>query len=597
MGRSILVAVALILVALAGCIGAGPAESGGELGEADGHEDEHGHGYDDGRRDPRRLSADAIQPQPPGTEEELSIDFGPFVVGPGQDHNRVRVEVPADGGFVTELTVRMVDPATGRAPSHVAMHLHHAHWWGVQEDPTDPQGSYPLAEWRWGSGDERTRGNATAVADADPDGPRYGVYLEGGEPQLTDFMLHNRLPETKTLVVRLEVVFVHGSADQIADADDCSGAPEDARCRAGETFHGLEARLWGGTFDVPRQADGDGTYVWPPDEELGRRWHDTTSGEVTGSPWAGTVVIGAGHLHQNGKQVVVANLGPEGSGCEADLDDDGWPGVTIYRSRAEDTPAEAWPHSAEFQMTATQPGWRAPIHEGDRLTLFGTYANQDQAEEDAMAFAGVYVDPKGDPPAADHGDGCDVEALSPYLSGDHEPEPGYTIKTRDAHHGHAPVCDREGLGANLSHAEPCNQPVEQVPDRVPTRTIHIEGFQYTPGGLDASSPADRVPVVAQGETLTWVNHDAKTAVRHTVTSCPWPCNGPMTFNYPQSSGTFDSGKLGNLDPASGGANGPEDLPVWQLDTTDLEPGLYAYHDRVHPWMRGWFEVVESEAVV
>lgn len=610
MTRERTLAIALLAVlatpALAGCVGLLSADGPGTLGapEDDGTEEEgnaseprEGPAYHDDRHDPRRLSADLFRPQPPGTVEELSIDFGPFVVGPGHDHNRLRVEAPADGGFVTQVSVRMIDPVTGREPSHVAMHLHHGHWWDLEEDPAEPDGPYPVLEWRWGSGDERTRGNLTAVADADPEGPRYGVFLEPGRPQLVNFALHNRMPTARSIVVRLEMVFVHGTAEGIAAADGCDGAPEDAGCRAGETFHGLETRVWGGRLEVPREPDGDGTYVWPPENPRGRRWYEPGAGHPVGSPWDGEIVLGAGHIHQNGKAVVVANLGPPGSGCTRDVDDDGWPGVTIYRSRTESVPAKAWPHSSEFQVTATQPGWRAPIREADRLTLFATYANRDQAEEDAMALAGIYVDPQAEPRPANHTGGCDVEALRPQLVGGARPAPGYTISTRDAHHAPGPVCNRGGLGADLPDEARCNRPVDEVPDRVPARTVHIEGFRYTPGDLDAAPPGDRIPVVTQGETLTWVNHDAKAHIRHTVTSCRWPCNGPMTLNYPQSSGRFDSDKIGNLDPGSEGANGPEDLPAWQLDTSDLEPGLYAYHCRIHPWMRGWFEVASPEGTL
>lgn len=600
MGRvAPLAAVAAALV-LAGCLGAGPdlgtAGDPGAGGDGDGHEHDDDHGYDGDRRDAGRVSTHRIGPQPPGTEEKLSLDHGPYLVGPGQDHNRLRIHVPADGGFVTEIGARLVDPATGQAPSHTDLHLHHGVALRAEDDPTDPQGEWPLVEWYWATGGERGRRNLTAVADAAPDGPRYGVHLEGGDPQLVDFMLANRQPEPQTVLARVEITFVHGSAEEIEAAGDCQGAPEDARCRAGQTFHELAPRLWGGfPFDVPRQADGPGTYVWPPDDPRGDAWTDPTTGEVAGAPWDGAIVYGGGHVHRNGKQVVVANLGPPGSGCSADVDGDGWPGVTLYRSRATAEPAKAWPHTHPAQMTATQPSWRAPVHEGDRITLWGTYENRDQAEPDAMAIAGLLADPAAEPPPADHADGCDADALAPYLVGDAHAEPGYTIRTREGSHDHGTVCNREGLGADLPDEPACNREVRGEPERVATSTIQIQGFDFVPGGLRAPGPADRIPVVEQGQTLTWVNEDVTLGVRHTVTSCRWPCNGPSTQNYPQPSGAFESGKIGNFDPADEGMNGPEDLPVWRLDTSDLEPGLHAYHDRIHPWMRGWFEVVEPGA--
>ena len=51
--------------------------------------------------------------------------------------------------------------------------------------------------------------------------------------------------------------------------------------------------------------------------------------------------------------------------------------------------------------------------------------------------------------------------------------------------------------------------------------------------------------VKKGTSLTFVNEDAALGIRHTVTTCAWPCNGPYVANF----------------------------------------------CRIHPWMRGAFEVV------
>ena len=65
----------------------------------------------------------------------------------------------------------------------------------------------------------------------------------------------------------------------------------------------------------------------------------------------------------------------------------------------------------------------------------------------------------------------------------------------------------------------------------------------------------------------------------------WPCNGPDTANYPLPDGVWDSDTLGH-DTIDGGkavpiASTPRSLPV----------GRYAYFCRIHPWMRGAFQVV------
>lgn len=89
-----------------------------------------------------------------------------------------------------------------------------------------------------------------------------------------------------------------------------------------------------------------------------------------------------------------------------------------------------------------------------------------------------------------------------------------------------------------------------------------------------------------------MNEDVALGIRHTVTSCEWPCDGPSTANESGPDGLFDSGKLGDLDSIDGGIVGDDTQPHWQTPT-DLEPGMYAYYCRIHLDLRGTFEVVEA----
>jgi plastocyanin len=74
-------------------------------------------------------------------------------------------------------------------------------------------------------------------------------------------------------------------------------------------------------------------------------------------------------------------------------------------------------------------------------------------------------------------------------------------------------------------------------------------------------------------------------IRHSVTSCAWPCNGAYVTNYPKPDGVWESGTFG-VDPLGDG------MLVQQAQTPkDLAVGKYAYFCRIHPWMRGAFEVV------
>ena len=113
----------------------------------------------------------------------------------------------------------------------------------------------------------------------------------------------------------------------------------------------------------------------------------------------------------------------------------------------------------------------------------------------------------------------------------------------------------------------------------------IANFQYYPGGRGAPGDQGLPATVKKGSTLEFFNADQQANIRHSVTTCPYPCNGTYVSNYPWADGRWDSGTLG-FDAIDGGemnptATTPKDLPV----------GKYSYFCRIHPFMRGEFRVV------
>jgi hypothetical protein len=261
---------------------------------------------------------------------------------------------------------------------------------------------------------------------------------------------------------------------------------------------------------------------------------------------------------------------------------------------------EAWPHSEQYQMGATKHGWRAPIREGDRITQFALYDNGEYASYEAMTFVGLYMD-REQPPAARGAEGCTVDNTKAYLlPGDPwGGDPVETVVNRDPHAGHMEASEYCGI---LDYPA-CDTEMPNPEKGLTAGAVHIGGFLYAPGDRALAGQAGLPVQVAKGSALTFVNEDAGIGVRHTVTSCQWPCNGRYVANYPNPDGLFDSGKMGNTDPIDGGgvvtSGGPlfgiglsdDALPVWNLDTSKLDPGLYAYYCRIHPWMRGSLEVV------
>lgn len=527
------------------------------------------------------MAGDRFLPRPVGVEKDMVLYFGPFTIPPGQDVNRITVDLPLYNGMVTAIAPSLWDAATNTEPTNLELHIHHAHWFRVSNDPGDEYYTLNLA-WVFGTGEEKTQGSFDDRAAAEGiAGLRYGIFVPGGQPQAMIFMVHNKLPQARTVYISLSVGFVYGSAQEIAAAPDCGPLllPRET-CAAGQRFHDLKGRLWGSTFDVPRQPDGDGIYVHPrdivpEDPQLALGKHFTAA-------WSGTLIASAGHMHPNGREVVIANLGPSGSRCEADLDGDGYAGITLLRSRKLDRNALAWPHTEDYQMGASQFGWRAPVRAGDRITQFGVYANADYASYEAMSFAGLYVD-RAQVPAPYGAGGCTLDAAKPRLVDNPSGDPTETILNHPWDAPPLPLC-----GPGLGPA--CDRPIVPRPQGMVTDTVHIATFAYLPGDLQFTGELGAPPKVQQGQRLRFINEDVAAGIRHSVTSCEAPCNGPYVANYPQPDGAFDSGKLGNLDYIDGGVTGADASPLWE-SPPDLLPGVYSYYCRIHPTMRGAFEVV------
>lgn len=516
-------------------------------------------------------------PRSPGLEKDMTFYFGPFTVPPGQDMNRVTVDLPLHNGFVVAIAPNLVDAVTGVEPSDLDVHIHHAHWFRVSNDPNEVYYTLNLA-WVFGTGEEKTQGSFNDRSAAEEGGPRYGIYIPGGQPQVLIFMLHNKGTQAVNLYIVLETRFVYGTSEEIAAAPNCGPLLlEGEVCSAGEDFHTVTGKLWGQTFDVPRHANGDGIWVQPTDlgDENG----------IDFEAWAdGTLIATAGHMHPNGMEVVIANLGKEGSGCEADADGDGFPGVTLLHSRKLEREPAAFPFSEDYQMAASKFGFRAPIREGDRLTQFGVYANKLFASYAAMSYAGLYVD-RLQLPGPATGD-C-LADLAPRLLGS-EPGPASEGILNHGWKGHQePLCNLDGA---LPQWPACDLPETARPPGQEVPVVAIAAFAYVPGDMRLSGQLGGPPKVKEGASLRFVNADFAGLVRHTVTSCDWPCNGPYVANYPQPNGLFDSGKLGNVDYIDGGITGDDTVPLWDTPI-NLASGMYAYYCRIHPTMRGIFEVV------
>lgn len=501
--------------------------------------------------DPIKALGDSFVPRPPGTKEKLKFFYGPYVIPPGWDANRIDLALPLRSGMVTSVEPGMRRVSDGTEPAHQVAHIHHAHWFSLNPGSETDNYLGGLADWFFGNGDEETKANFEERSAADPNGPIYGGHIGPTEPQPMIYMLHNKTSQTMLVWIMLEVTFIHGT---MAELNALEGRP----------YNEVRGVLFGRTFDVPRDPKSkDGTFETPEDDPEGViEWT---------SPIDGTLVGTGSHLHPGGLQVITENYGSEGRPCPAS--GGGYGGTVLLRSDA------LWrgevPYSEDFQMEVTNPAFRAPIHAGDRIRLTGIYENKRHAWYQVMTHQGLYID-ESQPPEG---------RCKPYLVGKAAKvrpkiDPTEGVKNRNwGHHPTDKVCGKR-FGA-----PPCEQPMEETGPGIRTNTVTIANFLYQPGDHSLSG-AEGAPVqVPQGSSLTFLNVDQALNIRHSVTTCRWPCNGAYVANYPLPDGTWDSGTLG-YDLIDGGspnplASTPPDLPV----------GDYSYFCRIHPWMRGAFEVV------
>ena len=501
--------------------------------------------------DPVANLGDQFVPRPPGTKEDLKFFYGPYVIPPGWDANRLDLTLPMRSGMVVSVEPGMRRVADGSEPAHQVAHIHHAHWFSLNPGSETDNYTYGLTDWFFGNGDEETRAAFEERSAADPHGPIYGGYIGPTEPQPMIYMLHNKTASPMTVWIMLEVTFVHGTMAQLNELSD-------------RPYHEVRGVLFGRTFDVPRKRKSrDATFETPEDDPRGPiEWT---------SPISGTLVGTGSHLHPGGIRVITENYGSKERPCPTS--GGGYGGTVLLKSDA------LWrkdvPFSEDFQMEVTHPAFRAPIHEGDRIRISGIYENRRHAWYDVMTHQGLYID-ESQPPKG---------RCKPYLVGKaakKRPRIDPTAGVKNRNWGHHPT-DR--ICGKRFGAPPCERPLEDRGPGMRTDTVTIANFQYGPGDRALSGRQGAPVQVPQGSSLTFFNADQLLNIRHTATTCRWPCNGPYVANYPYPDGVWDSGTLG-YDIIDGGSPNP-----FSRTPRDLKPGKYAYFCRIHPWMRGAFEVV------
>jgi plastocyanin len=296
----------------------------------------------------------------------------------------------------------------------------------------------------------------------------------------------------------------------------------------------------------------------------------------------GTLVAVGGHLHPGGiSDDIDLVRGTESRRI--------FTSVGHYWDRVDNTKDGGPPTSWDLSMTLTSlPRWAIDVKPGDRIRINATYDTSHQSTYEDMGIAIAYIAPHdatGKPTAAG------LDPFAPDAQFNHtDTDPakclgaGVICTLGTVTHGHMAEAGNFGRsdGATALSAMP-----KQVTD-----TVHIGGFVYTPGDLTTISFTG-IPTVGLGNKLEFVNEDMAIDVYHTATSCQYPCTGPTGTAFPlanESRVDFDSAELG-YSPSFGPA---KNSLTWDLDVTEANGFAagqrYTYFCRIHPFMRGAFEV-------
>jgi plastocyanin len=516
----------------------------------------------------------------PGACQRMRFSYGPIVVKPGQNDvliGPVTIEKPAQDGFITRFKPNLVR-ADGTVPPVEQVHLHHGTW---------------LSQPDYGSGPFFAAGEEKTIA---PFPKGYGMPIEASDTWLLLYMVHSAVAQPMETYITYEIDFVPQAKGEELGLKPAYPVWLDVRPSGYPVFN--VQRKYGGA---------DGLCTWPTEEcaafdpygkqIVGQGEPGNGAGEDLVLPGAGeplgriesfsggTLIGIGGHLH------------PGGIRNEIDLVRDGqatriYTGEASYWDRDDKSRPGGPPTSWDFSMRVTGlPHWGVRVKPGDRLRSNATYDTTHQSTYENMGIAVALLAP--DAPDGTPG----APGLDPFTA-PRDPSPGCDSGGLAAGslcdkgvvtHGHLPENGNYGGPEGEWSAERGQA----------TNDVAIGGFLYTPGDLTTVSMTG-VPTVKLGSTLRFSNLEGGT-IYHTVTSCKFPCLGQTGAAFPLSDGQTSQGRSLDFDSSELGFGTPEIGPAKQALSYELpvtpdegyQSGeVVTYFCRIHPSMRGAFEVTE-----
>jgi len=518
----------------------------------------------------------------PGACERLHFAYGPITVKPGQNDvlvGPVTIDKPSENGYITGFKPDLVEP-DGTVPSISEVHLHHGTWL-----------SYP----DYGSGPFFAAGEEKTYA---PFPKGYGMPYRASDQWFLLYMVHSETAQPDAVYITYDLDFVPESKVDEAGLKPAYPIWLDVRPSGYPVFN--VQRGYGGK---------DGTCTWPkqqcaafdpwgntfvgqgePGNGTGTDWDFPANGDrlgQIGSFTGGTLIGIGGHVHPGGIQNEIDLV-------RGDRSRRIYTSHAVYWNRNHPSRPGGPPTSWDFSMKVTgEPFWGVRVKPGDVLRSNATYDTTRQSTYENMGIAVALLAPDGPngKPTAKGLNPFEVkrDASAGCSSGGLQASPPTLCDKGIVTHGHLPESEEFGKPGGKWRAKPGPT----------TSDVGIADFQYLPGDLSETSTTG-VPKVKLGTNLRFTNLEGN-AIYHTVTSCAFPCLGQTGNAFPLADGRtslgdrvdFDSGELGIGAPEIGPA---KQTLTWRLPVTrkaGYGPGeTVSYFCRIHPFMRGAFEVTK-----
>jgi hypothetical protein len=561
----------------------------------------------------------------PGNCQRLRFAYGPIVVKPGQNDvliEPVTIEKPTMDGYITRFKPNLVDQ-NGTVPPVEEVHLHHGTW---------------LSEPSYGNGPFFAAGEEKTIA---PWPKGYGLPIKATDTWLLLYMVHSAVSKPLVTYITYDIDFVPKAQGDAIGLKPAYPVWLDVR-PAGYPV-----------FNVQREYGGkDGRCTWPKEEcakhdpygkvivgqgkegnGLGEDLKLPKAGEPFGAVknFTGGTLIGiGGHLHPGGIQNEIDLVRPGGEDVKVrqaykvrskkatcvkrkrgkcvkrkrkvvtrhrtvtkHVDSTRiYTGEANYWDWKDKSKGGGPPTSWDFSMKVMGlPRWGVEVKPGDSLRSNATYDTKTLASYENMGIAVAIIAPHT----------ADGKPTAPGVNPFHakrdratpcESGPGINGKICEngiVTHGHYPE--------NGNHGGP-NGKLESKPGPA-TNQVAIADFQYLPGDLSQQSSFG-MPQVKLGTNLEFLNTEGG-GIYHTITTCAFPCLGATGASFPLPDGSTNTGRQIDFDSSELGIGPPEIGATsqkldWALPV-DEKNGFAAgevvtYFCRIHPFMRGAFEVTK-----